>query len=180
MASDFLPSGTPWPLKTSNTPTSLMRARSAESAARTTSPAAISPSITKAKSRLTALISGFETERREAFQRAERLEFASETLRFHLEQMERVQTAGLSRTGLIRELERGLVALDAAERDLERESGRADLPRRSGSESSAPLIRRWLTRGGKFAMTQVLAFLLPLLFFVVAALILIGTALGWF
>jgi hypothetical protein len=53
MASDFLPSGTPWPVNTSNTRVSLISVRSALDAARTTSPAATSRSSKKAKSRLT-------------------------------------------------------------------------------------------------------------------------------
>lgn len=134
-----------------------------------------------AKARLTSLVSGIEREKREAKQRVEQLALAGETLRFHLDRMERVQTAGLSRPRLIRELERGLVALDAAEQDLELEWARSGIRKaRSSKAERGSVIQEWLVNGKNFAMMQILAFFLPLFIFIIIALILIGTALGWF
>lgn len=134
-----------------------------------------------AKTRLTGLIVGFEGEKREALQRQEQLGFSSESLRFHLERMERFQTSGLTRPRLIRELERGLVALDAAEGELEVELSRLGQRKiRLASEPRLPVVQEWLLHGKSFAMLQILAFFLPLLIFGIIALILIGTALGWF
>ena len=134
-----------------------------------------------AKSRLNALISGFESEKQQAFRRQEQLEQASETLRFHQGRMGEVQTGGFSRPRLIRELERGLVALDAAERDLDHELSRAGLRKgHSTKVRKKAILQEWLLNGKKFTLVQILAFLLPLLVFGIVALILIGTALRWF
>lgn len=134
-----------------------------------------------ARVRLTSLVSGIDREKREASQRVEQLELAGETLRFHLERMEKVQTTGLTRPRLIRELERGLVALDAAEQDLELEWARSGVRKaRAARAERNSVMQEWLLNGKTFAMMQVLAFFLPLFIFGIVALILIGTALGWF
>lgn len=138
-------------------------------------------SFADAKNRLTTLIAGFEGEKLESAQRLEQLELSAETLHFHLERIDKVQTSGLSRPRLIRELERGLVALDDADKVLELEWGRGVVRQSgvAGAERSS-LMQEWLVHGRSFAALQILAFFLPLIIFAIIALILIGTALGWF
>lgn len=134
-----------------------------------------------AKGRLSALITGFEREKREALDRVEQLRFASEALQFHLGQLDQVKTTGLPRLSLIRELEKGLVLLKSAEEDLELETARAGLANGRGAAAMPKAgAYDWLRQHGRFSPMRLLAFFLPLLIFAIIALILIGTALGWF
>ncbi|MEM0969961.1 MAG: hypothetical protein AAGJ31_11460, partial [Verrucomicrobiota bacterium] len=129
------------------------------------------------RDRLLQLISGFEAEERESAVSLDACQGSLDTLRFHLERIDRIQSTGGSRGRMIREYERGLVAIDAAEQELRGELEHVDRVLPSQRDAS-PAVAGLFDQGFRRGMIRAGGFFLPPILFVFVAVVLILTAFG--